>query len=840
MKPYIRNENHIQNNTRSNQRNRCILMKSVSKMKFNSISPMEWFAWIWLGLFFLLAIRTNGIFNGLGLHRADLFAVFERPVLYAFLLTLAVLIWNGIHVFQKPFKIERRMMFGISSIVLCGVYVVSSIKAYSPILSVMGVLISLMVYAFFNAGTFFVQYDRIVKTFPKVYLLFGYLIVIYGFLNLFGNAYLFDSLIFFEGIRITSIFQYANAYAVLLLTLWISILIELIRSSNRWLQLVHSLMLVPICVSFLLTLSRGALVLLPIIGIIVLLMFRLRQQIMILIYSVIAMALSLLIYSNLENKGTAVYEQIQQSKASQTAFNTVSLFSSASLSGWSLLLGSSIVMAVAVYFLQKHFVPLLATKADRLKYRGSNLVIPLGLIALFVIGVVAISTEWITQFLPEVIRTRVENINFETHSVYERFTMYRDAISIWQVNPIMGGGAGAWDVLYDRYQSYPYQSGQTHSYVTQLLVETGIVGLAIYIGFILTVLIAFVRYYRKAGENDRNNLIFYFVLPVTILLHSLIDFEMSYILYSGIVFLCLGVMAGTQRQQAKVAWSKKAIIKLRWSTFIVLLALTIVISAISINQFYAIKQYKLSVKASAKNVPFVQIVDPLKLGLTKAPGHPLLLHHLIIMYYKAFAQSKDSTYLGEAQQYLSKLMKAEPHYRPLIELNYMITLSTGDTQKAAAIMEEGIGRSPFDQSFYDKAISNLGALWTDAHNLRSSDESQLGERIMTLYEQMKEREQTVKDLPDTVNLIRTFELTSTMRIMAGEVAFYKGDYFEASEILALGINVDLTPMQDRQLARYYLAALRKQDKDDEKLYQRLIQVDPGEKQQISDLLNITE
>ncbi len=816
-------------------------MKSISasKKQKNVVSPMEWFAWAWIGLFFLLGIRTNGIFQGLGLHRADLFMVYEKPQLYGFLIMIAAMIWVGFHVFQKQLVFERRMGFGIASLLLCGVYVISGFQAYSPLLSLLGILIGLMIFTFFTAGTFLVQYERIIRILPSVYLVFGYLIVLYGFLNLFGNEYLMDAMVFYEAIRITSIFQYANAYAVFLLTLLIVILVELIKTSNRKIQLAHSLMLVPVCVSFLLTLSRGALILLPVVAIIILLMFRLRQQVMIMVYSIIAMALSLSIYSNLENKGTVVYERIQQTRASQIPFDTVSLFSSASLSGWLLIIGVSVVMTAAVYYLQKYLDPLLVSKVAGMKVRGLNQFIPLAFIGLFVGGALLITTDWVSQFLPEVIRSRVENINLETHSVYERFTMYRDAVAIWQENPIIGGGSGVWDALYDQYQSYPYQSGQTHSYVTQLLVEVGAIGLAVYTGFILTVIVVFVRYYRRANEDEQINLIFYFMVPVTILLHSLIDFEMSYLWYIGVVFLCLGVMTGTQRQQVKVAWSKKAFSRIRWGVSVVLFALIVVICVITSKQFYAINQVKQSGKASAAKSPFNLVVDPLKKGLSKAPGHPLLLHQLLVIYYQAYDQTKETVYLEEARQYLAELMEAEPHYRPSIELNYAIALITGDKQKAAVVMEEGIRKNPFDQSFYDKAAFNLTALWTDAQAQGSSDKSLFEERIMNLYEQMKQREQTVLDLPDTVNLMRTFTLTNTVRLAAGKVAYYQGDYAKADEILVGGVREELVSAEDRQVARYYLAALRKQGEDDSGLYERIVGADSGEAEEIDLLLKKT-
>jgi len=136
--------------------------------------------------------------------------------------------------------------------------------------------------------------------------------------------------------------------------------------------------------------------------------------------------------------------------------------------------------------------------------------------------------------------------------------MYKDALEIWRGHPIIGAGAGGWEALYEQAQSYPYISVQTHGFVTQLLVEVGLLGLIVYVGFIAVVIWTYLRFYWKASESERNRYSFYFIVPMTILIHAAIDFEMSYILYLAIVFLCLGVMAGTQRQPACTSIRQKS------------------------------------------------------------------------------------------------------------------------------------------------------------------------------------------------------------------------------------------------------------------------------------------
>lgn len=734
-----------------------------------SISGMEWAAWGWLAIFLLLAAMKNGIFQGLGLHSSNIIIAYEPPILYTFFIGIGVLIWSSTHVFQAQFKLERRMIYALASIALCLVYIMSSFNAKSPFLGHIGVLISLMVVIFFIAGTFIIQYDRIVNHFPKLYLLFGYSIVLYGFLNLLGNTYLLDSLSFIDGIRITSIFQYANAYAVLLLTLWITILTELNRTTNMWARIIHGLMLVPVCVSFLLTLSRGALIVLPIIAIVTLLMFKFKQQVLMILYSVLGMGLSLLIYTHLEQAGTKVYQGIQEARSVGVRYDTSSIFSIPSIGSWGYLAALSIIMAVLVLLIVKYIEPRLTTKQGKGSTSWMDKIVPLGLVAVFVIGAIAVTSDLITQLLPEVIRTRVENVNFQTHSVYERFTMYKDAIEIWKENPIIGGGAGVWDAVYEQHQSYSYLSAQTHGYLAQLLIEVGLVGILIYLGFIFVIIYAYIRHYRKAEEAERNKLIFYFIVPVSILLHSMIDFEMSYLLYLLLVFFCLGVMAGTQRQPVGDAESKQAVTATRWSTFVVVVGLGLFIAIQGGKQLNAVNAHKQANDEIANQTPFNQIVQTLEKGLAKSPKHPALLQQLALLHYQVYNQTQDKSFLETANQYIDKLYKYEPYNREAVELHYAIKLAIGNRDEAIRILVNATHQYPFDLSLYDQAVSELVTDWEVSSALGLPKAEITANQILSLYEEMKSREQIINELPESVNPNNIFAVSDTVRLAASKV-----------------------------------------------------------------------
>ncbi|MEK0313650.1 O-antigen ligase family protein [Cohnella sp. 56] len=804
-------------------------MKGRDKQGFR-----EWFAWTWLVFILFIAVFKNGIFIGIGLHNPNQYQ-FESSVLLTLITTAFVAVWILAQIGNQEFKWTRsNLKIGAAALLIPLVYLISSAQAFSPYMAKYGILVHLAMFLFFAAGTFWSRSSSLTRQLPFVFLIFGYIIVFFGFLTMFGNAYLLDSLTSQDGIRITSVFQYANAYAVLLLIMWIVMLIEINRTSRRGIQLLHGIMLVPVCVSFLLTLSRGALIVLPFIAIITLAMLRLKLQIKLIVYSMLGMGISLLIYSKLTDRGIEVIGGIQAAGDAGQKFNTVSIFSGASIGYWGILVAASLVMGLFTYAIERFIEPKLNSRIERLSTSYANLWLPIGLVVLFVAGAIALISDTVTQLLPPVLRKRIEGVNFETHSVYERLTMYKDAIRLWKEYPIFGGGGGAWEASYEKYQSYPYLSAQTHSFVTQLLVEVGIVGAVAVIGLIVYVLVNFIITYRRMDDSERNNAIFYFIVPVAILLHATIDFEMSYLLYDILVFLCLGVLAST-RSSLVVLTDRRRVLSRRIAIS-AMSAIGLALLLIGSLRFYSVRQIDEANQAYATQRPFAQIVDPLKSGLSLSAGHPVLLLQLASWNYQAYDQSKDENYLQQSEKYLRKLVDKEPYYRPAINLEFTIQRVRGNQDAAIEVMKRAVEQYPFEQSFYEQLEVNLLNRWNQERQANDAERAKAdAQLIRTYYDQAVQQVKTTEELPETIELARTFVISNRLRAAAGEVSFAEGNYSETLDMLKPGLQEDLSKEEDRTVARIYLAALRKQGQDDPAVYDRLVAVDADEAERLESL-----
>ncbi|MDG0811802.1 O-antigen ligase family protein [Cohnella rhizosphaerae] len=261
-------------------------------------------------------------------------------------------------------------------------------------------------------------------------------------------------------------------------------------------------------------------------------------------YSLFALLVAFIVYTPIADRGYDVALQISNAIYNKQPIQTVSFFFSKSIQTWGLLIGATLAFGLLSYTYGRF----LSSKLHLSKLESNNryrIIIPGIIVLLTIFGVLLITSSSILNLFPTFISDRLGDVSYKTQSVYERLTMYKDAFSLWKTAPMLGGGGGAWDASYQTYQSYPYLSNKTHSYPMQLLVETGALGFLLYLLLIAGVFYVFYKFYRKASHTQRLNYVPFYLIALTILVHSLIDFEMSYGLNVILVYLCLGVLGGT-------------------------------------------------------------------------------------------------------------------------------------------------------------------------------------------------------------------------------------------------------------------------------------------------------
>lgn len=133
------------------------------------------------------------------------------------------------------------------------------------------------------------------------------------------------------------------------------------------------------------------------------------------------------------------------------------------------------------------------------------------------------------RYLPESIAGRLEGM-FASNSTLTRLVYYRDGIKMLADRWLLGGGGGAWRLLYSSYQSYNYTSTQAHNYPLQLGIETGIIGLLAFLLLLAAIALAVLYLIKRRREGERSEGTLTAALAAAIaalVAHSFIDFDFS-------------------------------------------------------------------------------------------------------------------------------------------------------------------------------------------------------------------------------------------------------------------------------------------------------------------------
>ncbi|WP_440960906.1 O-antigen ligase family protein [Paenibacillus nitricinens] len=893
-------------------------------------------------LFLCWAPFQVGLFNG---QQID----FEKPI-YVSALVCVLLLLVCLGLYYKKFKLdEQRDLVASASILLPLTYALSLFVAVSHYMAMNMLFIQSMYVAVFIIAFYLLKQKQVNVVIQNAILAIAYFIVGFGLLNWLGSSKLAGILVGWfsntvrngiyldavmtdsNGLRLTSIFQYANTYAAFLMAFLFVAIFALIRSKKWYGTLTHSFMLVPIILSILLTLSRGGLVLLPVVFILLLLFLKPAQQILWILHLGVAGIASLLITTPVTNLGLEL----------NTNFT-----SSGALKGWGYLLGASIAVTVVSWVIQRFVAPWLEEKLGNWSSRKlTGLWIPLGSVAL--VGIVAfllISTS-AKNILPSNMATRLENINFQQHSVLERITFYKDAMKVVKDYPMLGAGGGGWSSLYEHYQNNPYVSRQVHNFFLQYLIEVGILGFVVFMGFILYIFYKYIRGYVKRNKNDFENGFFYLIIALSILVHSLLDFNMSYAFMGILVFLGLAGMAvvmDSKKLQKK--WNKTG---LRIGYFSVLTIGTVFLLFLSISYIGSSNAAQKGKNLIRVSNSYEEIKKPLIEALKSRPSHPESAISLSSLDQMVFSQTQDEQFLNEAYSVLIRALKDEPYnkfllaqlvnyydlkdqsdlaygvYRDnadkfnwdiewydtlisrsfllgqqasvqkddakkqeffkteleayehvLVGVEHLATLPSeqlqgrpfsvtptialnvakmqqisGQANDAAATLKLGFNENYsdiinsgtlWDMNWYEALISRAYELTEQARAGKDDASKLLNLKIgLQAYNQVVGDLEYLQTLPTEEQKGRSLTLTPNIALNSGRIQLMSGQLQSAIETLKHGLSDDYTNATNREIARWYLAALKKSNNQDQTIYDKLIASDPAEAAQI-DAIAATE
>lgn len=761
---------------------------------------------------------------------------FEQPIYTASLLAM-IMFLGWIALSFTGFRLDdRRDLLAACSLLLPLTYALALPMAASRYAATTMLLIQAVYAAVFIIALYVLKEKRLNVAIQNAVLGLSYFIVLFGLLNWLGASRLAGGLVGWfsntviggvyvdavmtdaNGLRLTSIFQYANTYAAFLMAVLFLAVFALIRSERLTGMLLHGFMLVPAIVSLLLTLSRGGLVLLPVIFILLLLPLKPVRQCLWILHLAVAGLISLLITNRITVLGTGLHE----------AFS-----GSAALQAWAILIGASAVSAGLSWTIQRYAAPWLEVKCARWSDRRlAGLWIPLGAVALSALAAFLLLGTGLKSILPDNIETRLENINFRQHSVLERFTFYEDAMGVVADYPVLGAGGGSWSVLYEQYQNNPYVSRQVHNFFLQYLIEVGVLGLLVFMAFILYIFYRFLRNYLKRERDDFQNGYFYFILALTILVHSLLDFNMSYVFVGMLVFLGLGGMAAAGNGKALSArWSGAGPRLAYMGTLGVGAAFILFLSINYLSGGAAASEGRILYSTSQS---YEAIKTPLAEALDKRPGHPEAALQLAMLNLAVAPQHPEAGFEEEAYRILTETLEREPHNKKLLGQLAVYYDLKGERAQAFAVYRDNAYKFSWDIDWYGQLINRAYSVGYEAHIQK--DEARRDAAFadgLDAYRRVTEGVAHLATLPPEQLQGRPFAVTPAIALSAGRMQLISGDPAAAAETLRPVLSSDFADEANRETARWYLAALELSGSADQQLLDQLLAAEPTEQARIA-------
>ena len=427
---------------------------------------------------------------------------------------------------RKDISFSKYSILEIGFIVLTLIYIISIFMAANRSLAIQEAL------KYINYLLILTMTKRLINSTSKTITTLVTLLTAGVFVVLIGIGSALETFHYegaFVGGMMSSTFQYHNtfgAYCLSILFIGYMLLGKFQNKARYFIGISTFLLFFGLVISY----SRGAWVLVPLIGFVYYLLTPLQYKktfVSELIGNIAGIAVII-------NPFTRILEETNKSE------------------GWLWILVGIVISLAVSYVIEK------ALDKLNIKERVFNVVIPILALGIPAIGLLFKNS--ILGFLPDALSLRLGSISLSTETVTERTVFYKNAFQIVKDYPILGTGGGGWSTLYPSYQSYAYVSSQTHNYYMQLWIEIGTIGIIVFAAIILLYLYQFFRSY-KLCEDDRTKalLVAIFTAVLSILAHSTIDFNFALsavaILVWGLIGLQLAI--GHPGDEIKIAVGKK-------------------------------------------------------------------------------------------------------------------------------------------------------------------------------------------------------------------------------------------------------------------------------------------
>ena len=310
------------------------------------------------------------------------------------------------------------------------------------------------------------------------------------------------------------------------------------------------------------------------------------------------------------------------------------------------------------------------------------------------------------RLLPGFAANRLQTISASSSPIIR--AMYRqDALRLWRFSPVVGNGIGAFETGVTSVQDYPYETKYVHQHYLQVLLEDGVVGLALFAGALAAMLLALWKKRKQMQENE-----YYWLYPALCAEFVMNGAQMCWdVSMSMIVFLCMtyavyGLIVATcaepfaEKAAAEENGKKKKAQAKGFDTSLLArnigIGFTAVVLLTLCGNLYA---------ASKANAP-VGSTDEFMSNLSTAARLDLYEHNdQKLSYVVASLNEGGEAYRAQADEYAAQLAGAQSNTIPRYLVGYYLQTEQYDKAIDEAIL--GASYSASDADTWDDCAALL-------------------------------------------------------------------------------------------------------------------------------------
>lgn len=182
------------------------------------------------------------------------------------------------------------------------------------------------------------------------------------------------------------------------------------------------------------------------------------------------------------------------------------------------------------------------------------------------------------KFLPQKLAYFINTLNLREKSIWQRLDYYKDALNIIKDNWLFGIGADGWKQTFRAHQDYSYVALEVHSFILDIFISFGILGLITLFLIIIYILYLFMKLFKNEARDSVIGIFFALLLLFN---HSIIDFDMSFTLIFIFFFILIAFVSNTLDNRKK--YNKKSVIII----FLVIISISFIANVL--NQYGSIR-----------------------------------------------------------------------------------------------------------------------------------------------------------------------------------------------------------------------------------------------------------